>query len=286
MRVMNQDVDYKNNIFESAELTRVHGEPNTSTLLNLRNEIRSNAQSVHTTLGGGKYGHLGLVMNDITYLTLPEAQEYARPAFPGPFRLEDYEISDAEIAELKADWEEDMRLWREVDSVERALVQQIVADIESKYLKALRNPLTTKITQDIKTILNHLFNNYGKVPPAVLKNMKRKVEDFDMDPNDPIDLLFVEIDDLKDIYILQKNELTEKQLVDLAYVIVERAKVFKKDLRDWNKMDEDSQKWSDFKIHFRKAQQELRDSGDLTVERALDKTEVINAVSATINTLL
>ena len=110
MRVMNQDVDSKNNIFESAELTRVHGDPNTSALLNLRNEIRSNAQSVHTTLGGGKYGHLGLVMNDITYLTLPEAQEYDIPVFPGPFRLEDYEISDAEIAELKADWEEDMRL--------------------------------------------------------------------------------------------------------------------------------------------------------------------------------
>ena len=47
------DIDYKNNIFEIPELTKIHGEPSTATLLDLRNEIRCNAQSVTTTLGGG-----------------------------------------------------------------------------------------------------------------------------------------------------------------------------------------------------------------------------------------
>ena len=58
--------------------------------------------------------------------------------------------------------------------------------------------------------------------------MKRKGEDYDLDPNDPIDLLFVKIDEIADIYSLQKNEMTEKQLVQMAYEVIERVKAFKK----------------------------------------------------------
>jgi len=47
------DIDYKNNYFEYPELTRIHGLPTTTSLIELRDEIRANAQSVITTLGGG-----------------------------------------------------------------------------------------------------------------------------------------------------------------------------------------------------------------------------------------
>lgn len=263
------DIDYKNNVFELPVLTRIIGEPTTATLLDLRNEIRCNAQSVTTTLGGGQYGHLGLVMSNNLYTSLPNAEEYIKPVNPGPFRVSSPDATEAQIAQEKADWEEQVRLWREVDGVERALVQQLVAAVEPKYLKALRNQLTTKIIQDVKRILSYLFDNYGKIPPAVLKDMKRKVEDYELDPNDPVDLLFVEIDELADIYVLQKNPMTETQLIEIAYVVIERAKAFKKDLREWNRKQDNEQTWNVFKKHFRDAQQELRRSGDLTVKEAM-----------------
>ena len=137
-----------------------------------------------------------------------------------------------------------------------------------------------------KSILSYLFNNYGKVPPATLKDMKRKVEDFELDPNDPIDLLFVEIDELADIFRLQKNPLTDKQLREIAYVVLEKAKVFKKDLREWNRKEEEDQTWTVFKVHFRNAQQELRTSGDLTVKEAMSKDDLINVVTESINNVL
>ena len=99
--------------------------------------------------------------------------------------------------------------------------------------------------------------------------MKRKVEDYELDPNDPVDLLFVEIDELADIYVLQKNPMTETQLIEIAYVVIERAKAFKKDLREWNRKQDNEQTWNVFKKHFRDAQQELRRSGDLTVKEAM-----------------
>ena len=52
------DIDFKNNIFEYPDLTRIIGEPATAALITLRNEVETNAQEVNTTLGGGEHGQL------------------------------------------------------------------------------------------------------------------------------------------------------------------------------------------------------------------------------------
>ena len=219
-------------------------------------------------------------------MTLPNAQEYFKPQYPGPFQVSADTLTQAQVLQEKADWEEKIRLWREVKAVERALVQQLVAAVEPKYLKALRNHITSKITYDIKGILSYLFNNYGKMPPSVLRDMKRRVEDWDLDPADPVDLLFVEVDKLADVFELQQNPLTEIQIIEMAYVVIERAKAFKKDLREWNRKRSDEQTWPRFKEHFRNAQQELRNSGDLTVKEAMEREELVNIVIESINSVM
>ena len=82
-----QDPDYKNNFFQHPELTRIHGEPTTAALIILRNEVKANAMTVFTTLGGGAHGHLGLVVDAPTYATIPNTQPYIRPVYPGPLNL-------------------------------------------------------------------------------------------------------------------------------------------------------------------------------------------------------
>ena len=79
MNHLNYTVDYKNTVFEKPELTHVHGEPTMANLLTLRNELRANAQAVSTTLGGGRHGHLGLVMSPQDYALIPNTTAYLRP---------------------------------------------------------------------------------------------------------------------------------------------------------------------------------------------------------------
>ena len=43
-------------------LTRIQGEPTFETLEQFQRELRANAKAIHSTLGGGANGHLGLVM--------------------------------------------------------------------------------------------------------------------------------------------------------------------------------------------------------------------------------
>ena len=54
-------IDIKQTFFDYPDLTKIDGKPNIMTLLKLKNELKANAQSVPTVLGGGQHGHLGLV---------------------------------------------------------------------------------------------------------------------------------------------------------------------------------------------------------------------------------
>ena len=53
-------------------LTRVHGKPYFESLKIILDEIKANTSSVTSTLGGGMYGHLGLLLSYIRYATLSD----------------------------------------------------------------------------------------------------------------------------------------------------------------------------------------------------------------------
>eukprot|EP00957_Ditylum_brightwellii_P010314 780004-Ditylum_brightwellii.AAC.1 len=80
--MIKQDINYKNNCFKYPELSKTHGEPTTSALLILCNEVQSNAQSVNTTLGEGANGHLGLVCDTLVYSSIPGMIQYLCPTTP------------------------------------------------------------------------------------------------------------------------------------------------------------------------------------------------------------
>ena len=75
------NVDYTT-MFEKPDLTPIMGEPTYETLERLLKELQANARQVHSNLGGGNHGHLGLVLSPTSY-ALISAILFARPIFPG-----------------------------------------------------------------------------------------------------------------------------------------------------------------------------------------------------------
>ena len=73
--------------FEYPELTKIHGEPDYITILNMTKELKANAQSQRSDLGGGHYGYLSLVLPQVEYLTLPNAAVLVLPIAPAPFTI-------------------------------------------------------------------------------------------------------------------------------------------------------------------------------------------------------
>ena len=269
--------DYKNTHFDHPELSRIVGEPSLASLITLRNQIKANAQTVDSTLGGGAHGHLGLVLTPQVYATIPSTTPYLRPRLP---QL-DIQPTDTQyqIAQKRHQYAEDLRQFREVQGVERCLVQQIVAAIEPKYLRALRDVHTHKINKTVPEILRYLFNTYGDVSPLELKQLRDQVEAMVFDPTEPVNTIFVEIDDLDTIAEMAENPFNESQKIDMAYLILQNCKRFTSGLKKWDKKDYAEKTWENFTDMFRKEQRNLRRTGELTVADTLNKDDFINMLS-------
>ena len=106
--------------FQYPTLDKIHGQPNLDSILHLVRQLKINAQSVSTALGGGQLGYLALVISSTSYMTIPNARTFHRPNDPGPFILTvppttrassstsstAPQISAAAITQQKAAWDE------------------------------------------------------------------------------------------------------------------------------------------------------------------------------------
>jgi len=280
------DIDYKNNQFEYTELTRIIGEPSTATLIILLKEVRANASSVHTDLGGGADGHLGLVCTPAVYLTLvPNGAVYVRPANPGRLQLLQT-MTQYAIAQARDEHAEATRVFREVLGVERALRQQIVTAVDPKYLRALRTPGTNKLTHTIPEIFEHLFATYGDVTPQDLRELTARVEALVLPPQEPVDTIFGEIDDLATISDYANAPLTPSQKINMAYLYFQKCGIFKSALTKWDEAADAGKTWLTFKEHFRAAHKAMKRTGALTIHETFNRDTVANMVQEELHQVL
>ena len=132
--------------FKHKELTLIRGVPTLDTILRLFREVKQNAQSIPTTLGGGQLGYLALVLKTRDYDNIAISQLFERPTNPGTFRLPTSTSSRStrttppsqttavDIANAKAVHEEKERLYWQCQGVEQALRNQIEQAIDTDYL--------------------------------------------------------------------------------------------------------------------------------------------------------
>ena len=64
---MTSNINYKDTLFERSNLTPIRGEPTFKKLHKLRNEIKTNTNSVNSNLWGGAHVYPGLVLTDTQY---------------------------------------------------------------------------------------------------------------------------------------------------------------------------------------------------------------------------
>ena len=75
-------INYRELFFENNELTRIEGEPTAEHLIILNKELKVNALSVYSNLGGARHGHLFLIMTPAQF-TLISPTAFVRPNRPG-----------------------------------------------------------------------------------------------------------------------------------------------------------------------------------------------------------
>ena len=179
------------------------------TLLKLKNELKANAQSVPTVLGGGQHGYLGLLLTVEEYENVAQGSPYIRPSLP----TLNTEMSDTQfiLAQKQHQYKMEMLTYRESIAVNRILIQKIVNAMDEKFLKALRDRHTNRIRMNIADILIYLFDTYGDISLQELATLREKIEKMQFDPKEPVDEIFTEIDNYAEMAAIVNDRMTHRK---------------------------------------------------------------------------
>ena len=242
--------------------------------------------SVHLDLGDDEDGHLGLVCTQEVYQDLvPTADPYIHPGNPGLLQVEQG-LTQYAIAQARDEHAEATRVFREVIGVEHAIRQQLVTAIEPKYLRALHTPGTNKLTQTIPVIFDNLFLTYGDVTPQDLRELTARVEALVYPPQEPVDTIFGEIDDLATIVEYADAPITPFQKINMAYIYFQSCGIFKSALTKWDEKEDAVKTWLGFKDHFYTAHKAMKRTGALAIQDTLSCDTVANMVQNEIQQVL
>ena len=263
-----QNVDYTI-MFEKPELTPIVGEPTYDSLERLLKELKANARQIHSNLSGGTHGHLGLVISPASYqLISPIA--FNRPAFPGTAPVIPANASQHMSTTIRHQFNKNLRVYHEVNNVDKALKQQLIKAVDGTYLEAIRDRTSDTITRPVHEVMEHLFNTYGQVTPTDYQTRETAVKSLTFDPNTtPIDNIFKEIKDLVDLSGRANIPITQAQFITIGYVIMWKTSALGDYLKTWNAWPLVQKTWLNFKRHFRDAVKEYKTLKGPTINNSI-----------------
>jgi hypothetical protein len=157
---------------------------------------------------------------------------------------------------MKEEHHEQLRLFREVQGVGKALIQQIVQAVDAPYLIEIHDRNSNSLYGTVNKILDPLQQVYGRVSPQMLEDQEQELKNVSYSPKHPIDTVFNAVDNLADFASLDLQPLTDRQIISKAYIIINKTRRFKTPINEWNRKTEATKTWQNFKMHFRQAHQE------------------------------
>ena len=252
----------------------------------MEDQLKANALTVYSTLGGGNHGYLGLVLHPSQYAQVSNTP-FVMPNPPVPFQISQNEAAHEAQIRLSQHTMQ-IKLFQEATGVKKALLQQIVKSVDAPYLKALRSNITNTLEHlQIYDILGHLFTSYGYVSPTKLKQYEDAVRELTYDPADPIDDVFTAIENVATIAARAGSDYTHAHKNNLAYVILNKTGVYKSGLKSWLQTPLPSRTWENFKAHFRVEHNLLRVTNDGTLgESKLHQANLVQQVLEGVQHLL
>ena len=260
------NIDYATLYFKYKSPIPINGEPTYKSLKRLKTELRANASSVDTDLGGGDHGYLGLVLSDVEYMRInPTPAAFVAPNFPGALVIGPT-FTAIQAVQARESHAEDMALYRECKNVEKALLRHIQTAVEDKFLEFMVDDDTGLIEDDIPTVLDYLFTNYGKVTSVEVKEAESEVLNLQFNPADPMITIYRPIEQLQKKASESGIPYSDEQIMEFGLTLVRNTRDFEKAIGEWNAAP--NKTWALFKTHFRDAQMELKDIRGPTMQQA------------------
>jgi len=187
--------------------------------------------SVSSELGGGAHGHLVLVLTDSEYASIT-ATPYMCPVHPGPLAILVLMVQHAETR-MREDHKALIRVFREATDLQKAIMKQIVNDIDPVYVKTLHDRSMNTIQASVPTVLAYLFTTYKTIEPEVLRERELKFCEMAYNLMDPLITIYDAIEDLEHLGIAVVSLYSQSQIVSYGLTIIKNTYNFETGICTW-----------------------------------------------------
>ena len=179
--------------------------------------------SVSSDLGGGGYGHIGLRLSSVKYETISDTP-YVCLVRPEATPLT--RATNRETIALRDDWKMAIRLYREINDLQKAIIRQTTEAIDKRYLRTLFDIIRNTITQPVPDISDFLFQKYEVVEDKDHRTKEEEVRNITYNIMDPITNIFNEIEDLAELVEAADNKYSDMQQVKFGLEIIKILAIF------------------------------------------------------------
>jgi hypothetical protein len=175
-----------------SSLPKVTGEPTFEDLKVIRRLLNTNTMSVASYEGGGRHGHLGIIMTNEEYFAIA-VDVFPVPVNPGPSAPVVLGMTAAVIAETTRLHREATQVYRTYNNVDQAIKKLLIEAFDDGYLS---DEIVGYANCTSLQILTHLLTYYAMIATTELtQNYERLNTPYD--PNQPIETLFQKIQDAR-----------------------------------------------------------------------------------------
>lgn len=244
------------NGFPYPTIARFPGRPDFDAISAVHTKLKANAASVHSNLGGGTHGLLGLALKPGNYTVLT-GHVFEVPINPGPTANLQPGLTGSQISEQVREYEACLEIWRSYNMTEQALKQQLITAFDDIYLTSISNRHTGFSSITLLRMLQHLYDTYGDLTPTELEDNDTRMR-APYDPTEPIETLYNQLEQAVDIAEAGSLPYTQAQILTRAYNLILQTGLFDDACSAWIDKTASIKTWTNFKVHFARAHKKLR----------------------------
>jgi hypothetical protein len=174
--------------FPHSSLPNVIGEPTFEELKVFWRLLNTNAMGVSSSVGGGRHGHLGIIMTNEEYFTIA-ADVFPVPNNPGASAEVVAGMKAAVIAEMTRLNRDATQVYHTYHNVNQATKKLIIEAFNDAYLNALSDKIVGYANCTSLQLLTHLLTYYAIIAPTELMQNCERLNTL-YDHGQPIKTLF------------------------------------------------------------------------------------------------
>jgi hypothetical protein len=217
--------------FPHSSLPKVTGDPTFEDLKVIRRLLNTNDMSVASYEGGGRHGHLCIIMTNEEYFAVA-VDVFPVPSNPGPSAAVVAGTKAEVIAETTQLPKEATHVYRTYHNVDQAIKKLIIEAFDDAYLNALSDEIVVYANCTSLQLLTQLLTYYAMIAPTELtQNYERLNAPYY--PNQPIETLFHKIQDARAFAVAGGQHYGAEMILNVAYTLVFNTGLFPDACRAW-----------------------------------------------------